>query len=233
MNERSLNQSLAFIKKMEQVVEEREETIKECNDFESYLYEVNHRFASDAVLANVTTDEEFGRAKGLVNESLLWLLNKTHKMPLTARIVKNKRAEVKRVFDDIFLKADELPKRDPAFRTLRKRIEECKRELEEVWPTKRPWMTEKLKNKSRMALEHAEKYYNIYREQQGNKSDVDVPEVLAHDVEMQTYYLDLVWNYTLRKSANPPTPKPAKTRSPYVRDYANVEEMERDMKRDL
>ena len=81
------------------------------------------------------------------------------------------------------------------------------------------------------AIDHAINYYHIYRNQQGNRTEKDPPGVLAHDIDMQTYYLEMTYNFTLKTTKNPPTPKPPKTPNPYVKTYASIDEYERDVEK--
>jgi hypothetical protein len=231
LSKQLFNRSANFIKRMDVITGERRETQKAFNDFESFLYDTKQRLEFDDLIHTVTTPEELANLRNLTQENLDWLLNRTHKMPLTCRIIQDRAKQVNKTIQDVYFKAKELPKREPAFKELWNKIEECKKALNETWPITRPWMAEKRRNTMQSAIEHALKYYWIYREQQGNRSNVEMPGVRAHDVKMQTYYLELTYNHTLRITENPPTPKPPKTQSPYYKVYTGPEDFEADLQR--
>jgi hypothetical protein len=216
---------------MDVIAEERAETQRTFDQFEGFLYDVKTRFESDESIFKVTTEEELAGLRQLVADNLFWLLNKTHKMPLTSRIIADKAKQVNETVKKVFFKARQLPKREPAFQELWAKIEECQKSLNETWPVTRPWMPEKKRNSMQQAIDHAIKYYHIYREQQGNRSNTEIPGVRAKQVRLQTYYLEMTYNHTLRTTKNPPTPKPAKTKSPYYKVYNNRAELEADMQK--
>jgi hypothetical protein len=58
-----------------------------------------------------------------------------------------------------------------------------------------------------------------------------MPGVRAHDVKMQTYYLEMTYNHTLKTTKNPPTPKPPKTPNPYYKVYNSPADLEADLER--
>lgn len=231
MSQLDYNRSLAFIKKMDDVTQERKETQMAYNDFESYLYGVKKRFENDSIIQTVTTNSEREKLLKNINKDMTWLLNGPHKMPLTARIIQNRMESLKTRIDEIELRASELPKREPAFQKLWNKIEECKIAMNETWPRERPWMPEKARNRMKDAIDHAVKYYHIYKNKQGNKTATENPEVLAQEIDQQTMYLEMTYNFTLKKTKNPPTPKPPKTPNPYVRTFNTIDDYERDLEK--
>jgi molecular chaperone DnaK (HSP70) len=231
LNKMMFNRSVSFLKRMDVVLGERRETEKAFNDFESFLYDTQKRLEHDDAVHKVTTPDELARLTQITNENLFWLLNKTHKMPLTARIITDKAKQMNKTIQDVYLKAKELPKREPAFAALWAKIEECQTALDVTWPVTRPWMPEKKRKTMQSAIDHAIKYYHIYREQQGNRSETEMPGVRARDVKMQTYYLEMTYNHTLKTTKHPPTPKPAKTPNPYYKVYNSAAEFEADLER--
>ncbi|OHT04038.1 dnaK protein [Tritrichomonas foetus] len=228
MTKSNYNRSVAFIKRMDDVTEERRQTQVAYSDFERYLYQAKDRLAKETAIHQVTTKAERINLSVAIQKDLKWLINGTHKMPLTARIIKSRMQLLQKKMEDVELKASELPKREPAFQALLSKIQEVCKALNETWPIERPWMPEKAINDMKTAVDHAQNYYHIYREQQGNRTDTEMPGVLAADIERQTYYLEMSYNFTLRTTKNPPTPKPPKTPNPYVKTYSTVEEFERD-----
>lgn len=227
----NFNRSISFIKKMDDVTLERQETQIAFSDFESYLYASKNRIEKEEIYQKVTNDNERKNILSEIDKNFHWLLNETHKMPLTSRIIRSRMNDLKKKIDEIDLRASELPKREPAFQRLMEKINECKKALNETWPIERPWMPAKARNTMQSAIDHAINYYYIYRNQQGNRTEKEAPGVLAHDIEMQTYYLEMTYNFTLKTTKNPPTPKPPKTPNPYVKTYASIDEYERDVER--
>jgi molecular chaperone DnaK (HSP70) len=231
LNKMMFNRSVSFLKRMDVVAGERRETQKALNDFEGFLYETQKKLDDDETIRKVTTVEELRQLKQITSDSLFWLLNKTHRMPLTVRIIADKAKQVNQTIQDVYFKAKELPKRGAAFAALWEKIEECQKALNVTWPETRPWMPEKKRKTMQCAIDHAIKYYHIYRQQQGNRSDTEMPGVTAHDVEMQTYYLEMTYNHTLRTTKNLPTPKPVMTPNPYYKVYNSPADLEADLER--
>ena len=228
MTKLDFNRSISFIKKMDDVSEERRETQVAFSDFESYLYTSKNKILNTEVIQKVTTEDERQKLIEEIDKNINWLLNDTHKMSLTSRIIRSRMETLKKKIDDVELKASELPKREPAFKRLMEKIKQCQKALNETWVIERPWMPEKARNTMQSAIDHAINYYHIYRDQQGNRTEKEIPGVLAHDIDMQTYYLEMTYNFTLRTTKNPPTPKPPKTPNPYVKTYSSIDEYERD-----
>lgn len=227
ITKRMLNQSLAFIKRIEDISEERKKIHETLNYYKSYFYEFKELIAKNKTIQKVMNDKDIIDIPKMIDNSILWIDQSQNAHLITLKLIKNKFKYINKRIKKIKTRANELITAPKALIDLYNKIQEVNKSIHITWPQTCPWMTEKDKSNINDALKHALKYYFLYKNKNKNKKDTDDPEVLTKDIELQKYYLEITYNHTIINTKHPPTPTPMKTPNQYVKTYKSFEDYEK------
>ena len=207
VTQEDLIQSHKFIKRMDEVMEERRRLQQVQNDYESYLYKIKEKLEYDNIFKRVINNTEQEILLNSVNEHQQWLFSE-HVSPFTEIILKEKLNQIQDLMRDPEMRAEQLIKRAPAFQLLNRTLILVNQFLTITCPKERPWLTEDQTQNLRDTYNFTYNWFIEKYTEQLQLNDTQNPCVKVSEIDIKKYFLEHSYNSTLRIKKPTPTPSP-------------------------
>lgn len=220
MNLSDYYDSMNFIRRMDEITNERHYLQHVMNDYESYIYSIQDKMEYDKIFKRVLSEKDVEDLKKIIEEHHDWLFNdNSNQNERNATTFTERLKELHAATADAEFRAEQLPKRAPSFMKLNITLNNVYNVITKTWPIKKPWIngTSQWFNVW-FDYNSTSQWYKEKYEEQSKLNDTQMPIVKYQDIDVRRQRLETLFDIADKMAMPTPTPTPSPTPSDSLSD---------------
>ena len=209
LTDEQYNQSFDFVMKMEGILDDRRQFQENFNDYESYIYEIKDKLAYDEEFRIVCNETERERLLEIADKNRKWIDENINN--LTSDSLKKHLKDMKDELRDAERRLEHYKTINESMTNMTKTLEWIHKELTEVWPKKKKWMSKETLKKTWENYRSTSKWFKSKSAKNAPIPPDCNPDTWFNQFNVQRQILEFNFNSTNRQKKPAPTPTPTPT----------------------
>lgn len=195
LNSMQINESISFVRKMEEEAKNRKKVSKIRNDFESFVIKILNKLHKDEIFIRVTPLQKQNEIKTVFTEHEKWL-NSIDNDRIDVHELADEFIKLRNMTREIEIRAELFVKRIPVFKKLGRLLKKVNHSLSISWPIRKPYLPKAKVDSVWKLYNYTKSWYDDRKSFIENSDDCFDLKVLPHEITEKINDLENWYNET-------------------------------------